>query len=132
MSQPTPARRTSSRCCAWRCTPVDPPESLKTRVETTLQELTDAAVDELEALGARRDARPAQLGAPGRRGAVGATAGTALVVLRVRQQQRKTRAAQSRNPLDLAAAHAARGRRRGAQARAPRLIRALIRSIAVA
>ena len=56
--------------------PVDPPESLQTRVETTLQELTDAAV-------------------------VGASAGTALVVLRVRQQQRR-RAAQSRNPLDLA------------------------------
>ena len=33
--------------------PVDPPESLKTRVETTLQELTDAAVDELEAFTRR-------------------------------------------------------------------------------
>jgi hypothetical protein len=81
--------------------PVDPPESLKTRVETTLQELTDAAVDELEGweLSAMRD--PRNWVRPAAAAVVGASAGTALVVLRVRQQQRR-RAAQSRNPLDLA------------------------------
>ncbi len=82
-------------------TPVDPPESLQTRVETTLQELTDAAVDELEGweLSAMRD--PRNWVRPVIATAVGASAGTALVVLRVRQERRK-RAAQSRNPLDLA------------------------------
>jgi hypothetical protein len=82
-------------------TPVDPPESLQTRVETTLQELTDAAVDELEGweLSAMRD--PRNWVRPVVATAVGASAGTALVVLRVRQERRK-RAAQSRNPLDLA------------------------------
>jgi hypothetical protein len=81
--------------------PVDPPERLKTRVETTLQELTDAAVDELEGweLSAMRD--PRNWVRPVVATAVGASAGTALVVLRVRQERRR-RAAQSRNPLDLA------------------------------
>ena len=81
--------------------PVDPPDTLKTRVETTLQELTDAAVDELEGweLSAMRD--PRNWVRPASAAVVAASAGTALVVLRVRQQQRR-RAAQSRNPLDLA------------------------------
>ena len=81
--------------------PVDPPDTLKTRVETTLQELTDAAVDELEGweLSAMRD--PRNWVRPAAAAVVAASAGTALVILRVRQQQRR-RAAQSRNPLDLA------------------------------
>jgi hypothetical protein len=81
--------------------PIDPPDRLKTRLEHTLQELTDAAVDELEGweLGAMRD--PRNWVRPVVATAVGATAGTALVVLRVRAQQKK-RAAASRNPLDLA------------------------------
>lgn len=81
--------------------PVDPPEALRTRVETTLTKLTDAAVDELEGweLSAMRD--PRNWVRPVVASAVGASAGTALVVLRVRQQQRR-RAAQARNPLDLA------------------------------
>jgi hypothetical protein len=80
--------------------PVDPPDSLKMRVETTLQELTDAAVDELEAweIGAMRD--PRNWVRPLAAGAVGVSAGTALVVLRVRAE-RKKRAAASSNPLDL-------------------------------
>ena len=58
--------------------PVDPPDTLKTRVETTLQELTDAAVDELEAweIGAMRDprnwVRPLVAGAVGALGGHGA------------------------------------------------------------
>jgi hypothetical protein len=81
-------------------TPVEPPENLKTRVETTLQELTDAAVDELEGweIGAMRD--PRNWVRPVVATAVGATAGTALVILRVRQQ-RKRNAAASHGPLDL-------------------------------
>ena len=81
--------------------PVDPPERLKTRVEATLQELTDAAVDELEGweLSAMRD--PRNWVRPVVATTVGVSAGTALVILRVRQERRK-RAAQSRNPLDLA------------------------------
>ncbi|MDP2712114.1 MAG: hypothetical protein Q8O56_12935 [Solirubrobacteraceae bacterium] len=81
--------------------PIEPPETLKTRVETTLLKLTDAAADELEGweLSAMRD--PRNWVRPAAAVVVGASAGTALVVLRVRQQQRR-RAAQSRNPLDLA------------------------------
>jgi hypothetical protein len=80
--------------------PVDPPESLKMRVESTLQEITDAAVDELESweIGAMRD--PRNWARPLVAGAVGATAGTALVILRVRAQ-RKKHAAASSSPLDL-------------------------------
>ncbi|MGI9097896.1 MAG: hypothetical protein ACR2H2_05290 [Solirubrobacteraceae bacterium] len=80
--------------------PIDPPDDLKTRLEFTLQELTDAAVDELEGweLGAMRD--PRNWVRPVVATAVGATAGTALVIIRVRAQQKK-RAAAARNPLDL-------------------------------
>jgi hypothetical protein len=80
--------------------PVDPPDDLKTRLESTLQELTDAAVEELEGweLGAMRD--PRNWVRPVVATAVGATAGTALVIIRVRAQQKK-RAAAARNPLDL-------------------------------
>jgi hypothetical protein len=80
--------------------PVDPPERLKTRVESTLQELTDAAVDELDAweIGAWRD--PRNWVRPVVASAVGLSAGTALVVLRVRAE-RKKRAAASSDPLDL-------------------------------
>jgi hypothetical protein len=81
--------------------PVDPPERLKARVESTLQEITDAAVDELEGweIGAMRD--PRNWVRPVVATAAGATAGTALVILRVRAQ-RKKHAAASSSPLDLA------------------------------
>jgi hypothetical protein len=81
--------------------PVDPPERLKTRLESTLQEITDAAVDELESweLSAMRD--PRNWVRPVVATAAGATAGTALVILRVRAQQKKRKAASS-SPLDLA------------------------------
>jgi hypothetical protein len=84
--------------------PIDPPEDLKTRVESTLQDLTDLAVEELEAweLSAMRDPRNwPTIARPVAAVAVGATAGTALVVLRVRAQQKKRRAV-ARNPADLA------------------------------
>ena len=93
--------------------PVDPPEGLRMRVESTLQEITDAAVDELEGweIGAMRDAR--NWVRPVVATAAGATAGTALVILRVRAQ-RKKHAAASSSPLDLVARtlHAAAGEAR--------------------
>ena len=81
--------------------PVDPPEDLAERMEATLQSLTDLSLDELEAweLGAMRD--PRNWMRPVAAAAVGATAGTALVLLRVRAQHKKRKAA-SRHPGDLA------------------------------
>jgi len=81
--------------------PVDPPADLVKRLEGALTSITEMAADELEAweLSAMRD--PRNWVRPVVATAVGASAGTVLVVIRVRQQQRK-RAAQARNPLDLA------------------------------
>lgn len=81
--------------------PVEPPAELETRLEATLRRLTDAAVDELDGweLSAMRD--PRNWVRPVVATAVGATAGTALVLLRVRRQQRR-RAAEARGPLELA------------------------------
>ena len=71
--------------------PVDPPEGLKTRLESTLQEITDAAVDELEGweIGAMRD--PRNWVRPAAALVLGGTAGTALVLLRARRRSRVTR-----------------------------------------
>jgi hypothetical protein len=71
--------------------PVDPPDSLKARVETTLQELTDAAVDELEGweLSAMRD--PRNWVRPVAAIAVGTAAGAGLIVLGWRRQHRRQR-----------------------------------------
>ena len=69
--------------------PVDTPESLATRLESTLQELTDLAAEELESweLSSMRD--PRNWVRPVAAVAIGTTAGAALVVLRVRSQHRK-------------------------------------------
>jgi hypothetical protein len=71
--------------------PVEPPESLATRLESTLQELTELAAEELESweLGAMRD--PRNWVRPVVAVAVGTAAGAGLVVLRVRSQHRKQR-----------------------------------------
>jgi hypothetical protein len=71
--------------------PVDPPESLAARVESTLQELTDLAVEELDSweLGAMRD--PRNWARPIAAVAIGTAAGAGLVVLRVRRQHRRQR-----------------------------------------
>lgn len=96
--------------------PVEPPAELAQRLEDTLQELTLMAADELEAweLGAMRD--PRNWMRPVIAAGVGATAGTALVLLRVRAVHRRRR---SRDPLDVAGralggmtGHARRLRRR--------------------
>jgi hypothetical protein len=71
--------------------PVEPPESLATRLETTLQELTELAVEELEGweLSSMRD--PRNWVRPVVAVAVGTAAGAGLVVLRVRSQHKKQR-----------------------------------------
>ena len=81
--------------------PVDPPDDLLVRVESTLVSLTVAAQDELEAweLSTMRD--PRNWVRPAAAIVVGAGAGAALVVLRVRSRHR-SRLQQSANMLELA------------------------------
>src|SRR5437588_2216718 len=82
-------------------TPVDPPADLVQRLERTLTNLTELAQDELESweLSAMRD--PRNWARPAAAAVIGASAGTALVVLRVRSRHRHRRA-QSSNLVDLA------------------------------
>jgi hypothetical protein len=82
-------------------TPVDPPADLVQRLEVTLVNLTEMAQEELEAweLSAMRD--PRNWVRPAAAALVGATAGTALVMLRVRSRHR-SRKQQSANLLELA------------------------------
>jgi hypothetical protein len=82
-------------------TPVDPPADLAARLELTLINLTELAQDELDAweLSAMRD--PRNWVRPAAAAVVGVTAGTALVVLRVRGRHR-ARKQQSSNLLELA------------------------------
>jgi hypothetical protein len=81
--------------------PVDPPEGLTARMEMALVSLTELAQDELEAweLATMRD--PRNWARPAAAVLIGAGAGTALVVLRVRSRHR-TRKQQSVNLRDLA------------------------------
>ena len=81
--------------------PVDPPEDLVTRLEGTLVSLTELAQEELDAweLSAMRD--PRNWVRPAAATIVGAGAGTALVVLRVRSRHR-VRRQQSGSLLELA------------------------------
>ena len=71
--------------------PVDPPESLATRLESTLQELTDLAAEELESWELRSMRDPRNWVRPVGAVAVGTAAGAGLVILRVRTQHRKQR-----------------------------------------
>ena len=82
-------------------TPVDPPADLADRLEVTLVNLTELAQEELESweLSTMRD--PRNWVRPVAAAVVGAGAGTALVVLRVRGRHR-SRAAESANFLELA------------------------------
>jgi hypothetical protein len=81
--------------------PVDPPADLAQRLELTLVNLTEMAQEELEAweMSAMRD--PRNWVRPAAAAVVGASAGTALVVLRVRSRHR-SRKQQSANLLELA------------------------------
>ena len=82
-------------------TPVDPPADLVARLELTLINLTELAQEELDAweLSAMRD--PRNWVRPAAAAVVGVTAGTALVVLRVRSRHR-VRKQQSSSLIDLA------------------------------
>jgi hypothetical protein len=82
--------------------PVDPPADLVVRLERTLVNLTELAQEELEAweLSAMRD--PRNWVRPVAAVVVSATAGTALVVLRVRRQHSHRRQG-SDNVFELAA-----------------------------
>jgi hypothetical protein len=81
--------------------PVEPPEHLADRLERTLVSLTEIAADELESweISSMRD--PRNWVRPVVATVIGATAGTGLVVLRVRGRHRR-RKAQSHGPIDLA------------------------------
>jgi hypothetical protein len=71
--------------------PVDPPEELSERLESTLVELTEAAADELEGweLSAMRD--PRNWVRPVAAVAVGTAAGAALVLVRARQRAERNK-----------------------------------------
>jgi hypothetical protein len=71
--------------------PVEPPETLATRLESTLQELTDLAAEELDSWELRAMRDPRNWVRPVLAVAVGTAAGAGLVVLRVRAQHRKQR-----------------------------------------
>jgi hypothetical protein len=71
--------------------PVEPPESLSMRLETTLQELTDLAAEELESWELRSMRDPRNWVRPVAAATIGTAAGAGLVVLRVRSQHRKQR-----------------------------------------
>src|SRR5215470_7775230 len=81
--------------------PVEPPARLSEHLEQTLAELTDLAAEELDSweLSSMRD--PRNWVRPVVAVGIGATAGTALVVLRVRQRS-KARRQQSKSGVDLA------------------------------
>jgi hypothetical protein len=81
--------------------PVEPPADLAQRVELTLISLTELAHEELESweLSAMRD--PRNWVRPAAAAVVGVSAGTALVLLRVRARHR-VRQQRSNNVLELA------------------------------
>jgi hypothetical protein len=81
--------------------PVEPPAHLAQRLEQTLVNLTELAQEKLESweLSAMRD--PRNWVRPAAAVLIGASAGTALVVLRVRARHR-ARKQQSRNVVELA------------------------------
>jgi hypothetical protein len=72
-------------------TPVEPPEHLVDRVELTLVSLTELAQDELDAWELRAMRDPRNWVRPAAAAVVGVSAGTALVVLRVRSRHRVRR-----------------------------------------
>ena len=71
--------------------PVDPPEDLAMRVESTLWSLTELAVDELEGWGLSSMRDPRNWARPVIAIAVGTAAGAGLLVLGWRRQHRRQR-----------------------------------------
>jgi hypothetical protein len=81
--------------------PIEPPADLVKRLESTLVSLTEAAQEELEAWELSAMSDPRNWVRPAAAAVVGVSAGTALVVLRVRARHRSRRQ-QSRNLFELA------------------------------
>jgi hypothetical protein len=71
--------------------PVDPPDDLAARMESALVNLTELAQDELEAWELKTMRDPRNWVRPAAAAVIGASAGTALVVLRVRGRHRARR-----------------------------------------
>lgn len=69
-------------------TPIEPPEALVQRLEITLANLTASAQDELEAWELSAMSDPRNWARPVAAALVTATAGSALVALRVRRRHR--------------------------------------------
>jgi hypothetical protein len=80
--------------------PVEPPESLATRLESTLQELSDLAAEELDSweLSAMRD--PRNWVRPVAAAAIGSGAAVGLVLVRT-QRRRHKRRKEASSPADL-------------------------------
>jgi hypothetical protein len=68
--------------------PVDPPEDLARRLELTLVSLTELAQEELEAWELSAMRNPRNWVRPAAAAVIGASAGTALVMIRVRARHR--------------------------------------------
>jgi hypothetical protein len=81
--------------------PVEPPADLVQRLELTLVNLTELATEELEAWEMKAMRDPRNWVRPAAAAVVGVTAGTALVVLRVRARHR-VRKQRSGNLFELA------------------------------
>jgi hypothetical protein len=81
--------------------PVEPPADLAQRLELTLVNLTELAQEELDSWELRAMRDPRNWVRPAAAAVVGVSAGTALVVLRVRARHR-VRKQRSNNALDLA------------------------------
>ena len=81
--------------------PVDPPADLAQRLELTLVNLTELAHEELDSWELKAMRNPRNWVRPAAAAIVGVTAGTALVLLRVRTRHR-ARKQQTNNALDLA------------------------------
>src|SRR3954464_9725872 len=71
--------------------PVEPPEDLAQRMETTLWSLTEPAADQLEGLGRSPMPAPRNWVRPVAAVAVGTAAGVGLVLLGWRRQHRRQR-----------------------------------------
>jgi hypothetical protein len=80
--------------------PIDPPADLAARLEQTLVSLAELAQEELDAWELSAMRNPRNWVRPAAAAVVGASAGTALVVLRVRARHR-TRRQQSGSLADL-------------------------------
>ena len=92
--------------------PVEPPEDLPARLETTLRSLTELAADELEGweLSSMRD--PRNWVRPVAAMAVGSMAAGALVLVRARQHARSRSSPGGMRALERGAREVARGLRR--------------------